>query len=120
MSNIRFSLTKYLETRSLILASIVGEYGALWTGCIPSGKALVTDQRGTSKTSEVQRDLPESVATAIVYNSGMGGCKSVTNQALVVGGMQDVPPLRLRARIPGMGPLDGKRLAQLLQLAAIA
>ena len=85
----------------------------------PVGKALVTDQRGTNITSEVQRDLPESVATAIVYNPGMGGCKSVTNQALIVGGMQDVPPLRLRARIPGMEPLDRKRLAQLLQLAAV-
>jgi hypothetical protein len=34
----------------------------------PFRKALVTDQRGTNITSEVQRDLPESVATAIVYN----------------------------------------------------
>ena len=54
----------------------------------------------------------------------MGGCKIVTNQALIVGGMQDVPgplvpPLRLTARIPGMEPLDRKRLAQLLQLAAV-
>jgi hypothetical protein len=82
------------------------------------------DQRGTNTTSEVQRDLPKSVPTAIVYNSGMGGCKSVTNQALIVGGMQDVlgplvPPRRLRARILGMEPLDRKRLAQLLQLAAV-
>ena len=65
-----------------------------------------------------------SVATAIVYNPGMGGCKIVTNQALIVGGMQDVPvplvpPLRLTARIPGMEPLDRKRLAPLLQLAAV-
>src|SRR5687767_319290 len=87
-------------------------------------ESAVTDYRGTNITSEVQRDLPESVATAIVYNPGMGGCKSVTNQALVVGGMQDVlgqlvPPLRLRAGIPGMEPLDRKRLAQLLQLAAV-
>lgn len=87
-------------------------------------KALVTDQCGTNKTSEVQRDLPESVPTAIVYNPGMGGCKSVTNQALIVGGMQDVlgplvPPLRLRARILGMEPTDRKRLAQLLQLVAV-
>ena len=64
-----------------------------------------------------------SVATAIVYNPGMGGCKIVTNQALIVGGMQDVPgplvpPLRLTARIPGM-ELDRKRLAPLLQLAAV-
>jgi hypothetical protein len=78
----------------------------------------------TNKNVGVQRDLPESVPTAIVYNPGMGGCKLVTNQALIVGGMQDVlgplvPPLRLRARILGMEPLDRKRLAQLLQLAAV-
>ena len=83
---------------------------AICTGCILSGKRSLRTQCGTNKTSEVQRDLPESVPTAIVYNPGMSGCKIVTNQALIVDEIQDVPPLRLRARILGMEALDRTRL----------
>ncbi len=84
----------------------------------------------------------DSEGTAIVYNLGMGGCKLVTDQALIIGGMlalylnvpQVARPITVRMAVVrwglhyefgleflGMEEFERERLAQFLrQLAAAA